>query len=173
MRALLEVSDATGIGYGGVDWLAHTIATMFAQKQGSISTADIVRSFIVHLTETGKDVETLLETWHIKDSSDVGRMVFALCEQGVCGREDSDTPEAFDGLFTTTDIRSYIRQQKIKSPANNYHRISYAIGIVGIILIIYTAAEKKATSLMLAGWAALVLAWLLITFEKHIRKEKN
>jgi uncharacterized repeat protein (TIGR04138 family) len=42
---------------------------------------------------------TLMEEWGIRQSRDVGNMVFRLIEEQVFGKQDSDKPEDFEGLF--------------------------------------------------------------------------
>jgi uncharacterized repeat protein (TIGR04138 family) len=48
------------------------------------------------LKEFGPMVITVLEYWGIKDSQDVGRMVFELISAGVFGKTESDTLEDFN-----------------------------------------------------------------------------
>ncbi len=47
----------------------------------------------------GTLARTVLEHWGIHETEDVGRVVFALVEQGILVRQDSDRPEDFVDLF--------------------------------------------------------------------------
>jgi len=43
---------------------------------------------------------TLLEDWGLKECRDVGEIVFLFIEQGVFGKQDSDSLDDFNGDFT-------------------------------------------------------------------------
>ena len=47
----------------------------------------------------GPLARTVLEHWGIHETEDVGRVVFAMVEQGVLVKEDADRPEDFENLF--------------------------------------------------------------------------
>jgi uncharacterized repeat protein (TIGR04138 family) len=51
------------------------------------------------LEQYGPMAATLMEEWGIRQSRDVGNMVFRLIEEQVFGKQDSDKPEDFEGLF--------------------------------------------------------------------------
>jgi uncharacterized repeat protein (TIGR04138 family) len=47
--------------------------------------------------------KAVLEHWGIHETEDVGRVVFAMVEQGLLVKEDDDTPEDFADLFDFED----------------------------------------------------------------------
>ena len=47
----------------------------------------------------GPLARTVLQHWGIHETEDVGRVVFAMVEQGVLVKEDADRPEDFENLF--------------------------------------------------------------------------
>jgi uncharacterized repeat protein (TIGR04138 family) len=47
----------------------------------------------------GPLARTVLEHWGIHETEDVGRVVFAMVEQGILVKEDHDRPEDFENLF--------------------------------------------------------------------------
>jgi uncharacterized repeat protein (TIGR04138 family) len=51
------------------------------------------------LHEFGPMAATLLQEWGIRESGDVGEMVFHLIEEGMFGKQDSDRKEDFQGVF--------------------------------------------------------------------------
>lgn len=51
------------------------------------------------LEQYGPMAATLMEEWGIRQSRDVGNMVFRLIEEQVFGKQDTDKPEDFEGLF--------------------------------------------------------------------------
>lgn len=51
------------------------------------------------LDQFGPMAATLMDEWGVKESRDVGNMVFQLIEEQVFGRQESDKPEDFEGVF--------------------------------------------------------------------------
>ncbi len=51
------------------------------------------------LQEFGPMASTMLSEWHISNCSDIGTMVFQLIQEGVFGKQDSDTQDDFVELF--------------------------------------------------------------------------
>ncbi|NNF12553.1 MAG: hypothetical protein HKN72_04995 [Gemmatimonadetes bacterium] len=47
----------------------------------------------------GPLARTVLEHWGIHETEDVGRVVFAMVEQGILVKEDDDNPQDFENLF--------------------------------------------------------------------------
>jgi uncharacterized repeat protein (TIGR04138 family) len=56
-----------------------------------------VRDFA--LQEFGPMAHTLLSEWGVRCCQDVGEMVFVLIEEGMFGRQDSDTKDDFREIF--------------------------------------------------------------------------
>ena len=53
----------------------------------------------IAIQEFGPMASTMMLEWGITSCSDIGTMVFQLIEEGVFGKQDSDTPEDFAELF--------------------------------------------------------------------------
>ena len=51
------------------------------------------------LERFGPMARSVLEHWGIHDTDDVGRVVFALVEQGILIKQDGDQPEDFADVF--------------------------------------------------------------------------
>lgn len=51
------------------------------------------------IQEFGPMAGTMMSEWGIGSCSDIGTMVFQLIEEGVFGKQDSDTPDDFAELF--------------------------------------------------------------------------
>ncbi|HUF75449.1 MAG TPA: Minf_1886 family protein [Longimicrobiales bacterium] len=51
------------------------------------------------LDRFGPMARTVLEHWGIHDTEDVGRVVFAMVEQGILIKQDGDQPEDFSDVF--------------------------------------------------------------------------
>jgi uncharacterized repeat protein (TIGR04138 family) len=51
------------------------------------------------LERFGPMARTVLEYWGIRSTADLGDLVFALVDCGVLIKQESDTPEDFEGVF--------------------------------------------------------------------------
>ena len=51
------------------------------------------------IQEFGPMAGTMMSEWGIQSCRDIGTMVFQLIEEGVFGKQDSDTPDDFAELF--------------------------------------------------------------------------
>jgi len=51
------------------------------------------------LDRFGPMARTVLEHWGIHDTEDMGRVVFAMVEQGILIKQDGDQPEDFSDVF--------------------------------------------------------------------------
>ena len=52
----------------------------------------------------GPMARTVLEHWGIHSTEDVGRVVFAMVEQGILIKQDSDQPEDFADVFDFEEV---------------------------------------------------------------------
>ena len=59
------------------------------------------------IEQFGPMAVTLMDEWGVKEGRDVGNMVFQLIEEQVFGRQESDKPEDFDGVF---DFQKALRE---------------------------------------------------------------
>ncbi|HLB32601.1 MAG: hypothetical protein A3F67_05465 [Verrucomicrobia bacterium RIFCSPHIGHO2_12_FULL_41_10] len=65
-----------------------------------VSPVELLEGFRLQLLkEFGPMVPTVLDYWGIKDSSDVGQVVFHLVEAGVLGKTANDTLDSFAHLL--------------------------------------------------------------------------
>ena len=85
------------------DALDFTIKRTMSQNNGEerhVSGQELlvgVRDYA--LQEFGPMASTLLREWGVRSCKDVGEMVFVLIEEGMFGRQDSDTKDDFRDLF--------------------------------------------------------------------------
>jgi uncharacterized repeat protein (TIGR04138 family) len=88
---------------------AHSYAFVMAGLQSVIQSLDAPRHISGReLTEGLRELalgrygllaRTVLEHWGIHETEDIGRVVFAMVEQGILVKEDEDGPEDFADLF--------------------------------------------------------------------------
>lgn len=83
--------------------LDHTV-TEHSKKDPSMSQHVTARELLIGfkelaLKEYGPMASTLLEEWGIKNCSNIGDMVFNLIEEGMFGKQDSDSRDDFSELY--------------------------------------------------------------------------
>ena len=70
-------------------------------SEGHVSAKQLLHAFRDHaLEEYGPMAGTLMEEWGLHSTSDVGSMVFALIEERMFGKQDSDSEEDFADLYS-------------------------------------------------------------------------
>jgi len=73
-------------------------------EERHVSGAELILGFRDHaLQEFGPMALTLLQEWGVAQCSDVGDMVFELIEEGMFGKQDSDTREDFANHYEFTE----------------------------------------------------------------------
>lgn len=84
--------------------LEHTVAKIRAEETPEhqhVDGPELMSGFREYALEKfGPMAVTVLTTWGIKETDDVGRMVFDLIEQGVFGQSEEDKLEDFCGLYS-------------------------------------------------------------------------
>ncbi len=85
------------------DSLDFTLKRFMEETGGQgrhVSGKELLEGFRDHaLEQFGPMAATLMDEWGVKEGRDVGNMVFRLIEEQVFGKQDSDKPEDFDGVF--------------------------------------------------------------------------
>lgn len=56
------------------------------------------------LEEYGPLAKSVMEHWNVRNSTDVGALVYNLIEVGVFAKQESDTQEQFDNLRSMSEI---------------------------------------------------------------------
>ena len=65
-----------------------------------VSGRDLARGFRdLALNEFGPMASTLMSEWNVRETRDIGEMVFQLIDQKMFGKQDSDTLEDFEDLY--------------------------------------------------------------------------
>lgn len=85
------------------DSLDFTLKRVMEETDGKgrhVSGKELLEGFRdLALDQFGPMAATLMDEWGVKESRDVGNMVFQLIEEQVFGRQESDKPEDFEGVF--------------------------------------------------------------------------
>jgi uncharacterized repeat protein (TIGR04138 family) len=110
-RTLDEIADELGFPVEAVDLVESITADM------AWHTANAGLTEMPHLTamgfcqllrrhalgEFGRSAASVLTSWGLRDSSDIGRIVFALVAAGRIEASKEDSVDDFDGLFTVDE----------------------------------------------------------------------
>ena len=65
-----------------------------------VSAKELAEGFCDYSIEHfGPMASTMAEEWGVRETIDIGNMVFLLIEEGIFGKQDSDTLEEFDQIF--------------------------------------------------------------------------
>ena len=83
--------------------LDFTVKRVMESNDGEhrhVSASELLIGFRdLSIREFGPMASTMMSEWGVHSCSDIGQMVFLLIEEGVFGKQDSDTLEDFAELF--------------------------------------------------------------------------
>lgn len=106
VQAVLERDDRFEVEayYFLKDALDFTVKRIMESNEGEhrhVSASELLLGFRdLAIQEFGPVASTMMDMWNIKSCSDIGEMVFLLIEEGVFGKQDSDTLEDFAELYS-------------------------------------------------------------------------
>ncbi len=87
--------------------LDYTVSNEYAQELANskhVSAKELLMGFRdFALKQYGPMASTLFSEWGISSCDDVGNMVFLLIEEGMFGKQDSDSPEDFKPYYSFHD----------------------------------------------------------------------
>jgi uncharacterized repeat protein (TIGR04138 family) len=87
-----------------LDFAVQSIAERSKRPVGHISGKQMLEGFRLYaLGEFGPMALTVLESWGVRETMDVGAIVFNLVEHGVLGKTDKDSPEEFNNIYDFAD----------------------------------------------------------------------
>ncbi|MDB4054965.1 hypothetical protein N8314_01605 [Akkermansiaceae bacterium] len=93
----------SGAYYFLKDTLDFTVRRVMESNDGKhrhVAASELLIGFRdLAIQEFGPMASTMMTEWGIKSCSDIGAMVFQLIEEGVFGKQDSDTLEDFSEIF--------------------------------------------------------------------------
>lgn len=86
------------------DALDYTVKKAADENNGEhrhVSAKELAEGFRdFALEQFGPMASTMMSEWRVQHTSDIGNMVFLLIEEGIFGKQDSDTLEEFGNLFS-------------------------------------------------------------------------
>jgi len=87
--------------------LDYTVSNDYAEKlinSKHVSAKELLMGFREFaLKQYGPMAATLFDEWGISSCDDIGNMVFLLIEEGMFGKQDSDSPEDFKPYYSFHD----------------------------------------------------------------------
>lgn len=91
-----------------LDFTLKRIADANGGQSRHVSGPELLEGFRDHaLEQFGPMAATLMAEWGVAQCRDVGDMVFLLIEEQVFGKQESDKPEDFAGVF---DLQESLRE---------------------------------------------------------------
>ncbi|MBT8045369.1 MAG: hypothetical protein KJO79_10500 [Verrucomicrobiae bacterium] len=105
VRAIISRDPRFDVGayYFLKDALDFTVKRVMESNQGEhrhVAASELLIGFRdLALQEFGPMASTMMSEWRIQSCSDIGTMVFQLIDEGVFGKQDSDSLEDFAELF--------------------------------------------------------------------------
>ena len=83
-----------------LDYTVQEMAKRGKKTVGHISGAQLLEGFRVYaLEQFGPMTMTVLESWGVRQTEDVGNVVFNLVDSGILGKNDKDRPEDFKEVY--------------------------------------------------------------------------
>jgi uncharacterized repeat protein (TIGR04138 family) len=83
-----------------LDFAVQSLTSKSRKNVGHISGAQLLEGFRVYaLEQFGPMAATVFESWGLRETMDIGNIVFNLVEYDVLGKTDKDSPEEFKDVF--------------------------------------------------------------------------
>ena len=87
-----------------LDFTVQTLAQKAKRPVGHISGAQLLEGFRVYtLEQFGPMSFSVLESWGMNETMDVGAIIFNLVEHGVLGKTEKDSIEDFKNVYTFSE----------------------------------------------------------------------
>jgi uncharacterized repeat protein (TIGR04138 family) len=87
-----------------LDYTMRTAQKGRAREAGHVSGPELCKGLRDYaIQQFGPMVPTILESWGVRTTRDIGEMVFNLIETGAFSKSDSDAPEDFDNVYEFND----------------------------------------------------------------------
>ena len=91
-----------------LDFTLKRVAEGNTSSSRHVSGPELLEGFRdLALEQFGPMGATLMGEWGIRECSDVGEMVFLLIEEGMFGKQDSDSKEDFTGKFSLSEAMTH------------------------------------------------------------------
>lgn len=165
------VAERTGIPLATVIWISSALAFVgfWRRKQTTelhVNASGLCRMLIADLDERNPDaLSDRLKQVGIQSSRDIGRVVYALIDTGLCTATDSDSESDFVDVFETDQIDRYLRQSGIHAlrdwPILLKSAIVWSFYIGGLALLLARNERVIAHLPVWAGGLVFFFGWVL------------
>jgi uncharacterized repeat protein (TIGR04138 family) len=113
----------TGAYYFLKEALDFTVQRAMESNEGEhrhVAASELLIGFRdLAIQEFGPMASTMMLEWGVKSCNDIGSMVFQLIDEGVFGKQDSDTPEDFAELFPLIETLEAPFEPKNAAPVSS------------------------------------------------------
>ena len=109
-RQVLETDEryspqAYNFVYEALDWTLKNVTPQDDEDAQHVTGAELlegIRQYTIH--EFGCLARTVLESWGVTQTGDIGELVFNLVEHDLMGKQDSDTKEDFRDVYDFSEV---------------------------------------------------------------------
>ncbi|MEP7042907.1 MAG: hypothetical protein ABI843_07580 [Dokdonella sp.] len=171
-RARIEsIAADTGFPVGTVAWVAgavHFIGTW--QRKGAskrhVDAAELCRMLIADFGERDPvRLRSTLESIGVRSSRDIGRIVYALVEAGLCEEAENDSEQDFADLFELDDLAGYLDRSGLRMardwPVAIKRAIVLAVYLCGAALTIVGSQSAARAHWVWIGCALFTVGWAI------------
>jgi uncharacterized repeat protein (TIGR04138 family) len=170
LAKLADVAQKSGYPQPTVAWVsgAITFASCYRRKGAAprhVSAAELCRMPIADLKPRAPGyVRMTLEGLGIQSSVDVGKIVYALIDAGLCASNENDSQRDFDGVFERDRIEDFIRGTGLDHqrdvPAMAKTLLTTVLYGAGAVLVI-CASRTLDRRFYWVGMVVWIAAWLI------------
>ncbi|MBA8888649.1 putative repeat protein (TIGR04138 family) [Dokdonella fugitiva] len=169
--AIDGVAARSGCPRDTVAWIAGAVTFVGAWQRkdatsAHVDAAELCRMLVADLpARTPREVRVQLEAMGLATSRDIGRVVYALIDAGLCTPDDRDREEHFAAIYDGATIEAYAAHVLATRP-RDLPRIARNVatcvaGAAGALILAITRQPPTASIASASGAALLGIAWLL------------
>jgi len=166
-----SVAASAGVPVATVQWIAGALNFIGSyQRKGAIGHhVDAAVFCRMLLADFGlRDAERLraaLQANGIRSSRDIGRVVYAMIDAGLCTPDENDSEEDFAGIFEADELDAYLDRSGLRHardwPAATKRAVVLGCCIGGAIVCVAASQRAEWRQGIWLGSALLSAGWLL------------
>jgi uncharacterized repeat protein (TIGR04138 family) len=171
VEQLAAIAERTGKPLATVRWIsdALTFAGRYRRKDVAklhVDAAELCRMLIADLGQRRPDaLRDWLVSLGIQSSTDVGRIVYAMVDAGLCNASADDKESDFANIFHADDIEHYFRDSGAFAardwPATIKSAVVWAFYIGGLAILVLRPQVHSGPNSTAIGGMLVGVGWLL------------
>lgn len=168
--AIDAIAARTGHPHATVAWIAGAITFVGTWQRTDaanthVDAAELCRMLVADLSAgTPRDARAELEAMGLPTSREIGRVVYALIDAGLCVADERDDERDFAAIYDAVTIETYAARVLDTRPRDVpvlvKHVIVCVLGVAGAVVLAASPGQPSASTWRTCGVAVLGLAWL-------------